>query len=590
MSGEHGAEEPREPRVEIFAAQGEQVLAAGGPLIDHATVAEDAPVMGERRLRDALDDRSATVFCVIGQRPHDPQAQRVAQGSQYVLERNLVAIRVSGDHGVHHTDRSIVCEQYQTGTTVRKMTNSSAGIVNLESLDGHVSPHSSRRWVALGALAMAQLVFSLDLNIVFVALPTIGMSLGFSDQTAQWVVSAYVVVAGGFLLLGGRAADLLGRRRTFIVALRIYAGSSLAGGFATSPATMIAARAAQGLGGALLLPSTLALINTLYGEGPARNRALAVWGGFGASGLTVGALLGGVLTELFGWPAVFFVNVPLAVAVVAVALWAIPPDAKATERRRFDLPGAVSVTIAATAFVFTLVQGPEVGWDHPSVVTAATLTAIFTVAFVRLEASSPDPLMPMRLWRSRHLVIGALITFVFMGTFGALPYFLTIHLQQQLGFTALQSGLAFLVPSVAIAAGTQIGGRLAGTLGLRRTLVIGFVVGIIGTIALAAGFGSGGYGPMVPGLLVSGLGQGVIWTAMFITSATGVPSHEQGVANGIATTALNLGSAIGLAVLVAVAGVLGDSVVVGGQWAVLISAGGMLAGLFAASALRGPRG
>lgn len=462
--------------------------------------------------------------------------------------------------------------------------------MTIRQLDSHPAATPSRPRVALGALAFAQLIFSLDLNIVFVALPSISESLGFSDQTRQWVVSAYVVVAGGFLLFGGRAADLLGRRRIFIVALLVYAGSSLAGGLATSPATIVAARAVQGLGGALLLPSTLALLSTLYAEGPARNRALAVWGGFGASGLTVGALLGGVLTELFGWPAVFFVNVPLAAGVVAVALWAIPRDAKPTARRRFDFPGAVSVTVAATAFVFALVQGPELGWDDPAVLTAATLALVFTIAFLRIEATIADPLMPKRLWQGRHLVVGVIIIFVFMGTFGTLPYFLTVQLQQGLGFTALQSGLAFLVPAVAIAIGTQIGGRLAGTLGLRRTLVIGFAVGILGTIALGVGFDSGGYGPMVPGLMISGLGQGVIWTAMFITSGTGVPAAEQGIANGIATTALNLGNAIGLAVLVAVAGLISNSVLVGGQWAVLISAGGMLAGLLAASALPRPRG
>ncbi|MER6810535.1 MFS transporter [Spirillospora sp. NPDC000708] len=459
------------------------------------------------------------------------------------------------------------------------------------------APDRRRTGGSLALLALAQLIFSLDLNIVYVALPDIGADLGFSGQTQQWVISAYVVLAGGFLLLGGRAADLLGRRRTFVAALTVYALSSLAGGLAGAPGVIIAARAVQGIGGALLLPSTLSLLNTLFEEGPRRNRALAVWGGAGASGLTIGALLGGVLTQAFGWPAVFFVNVPLAGLVAVAALFLIPDDRRGAvrERRRFDLPGALTVTGGATLLVFGLVQGPETGWTDPPIIGAFAAAAVLLAAFAVIEARGADPLMPFGLLRNRSLVVGVATTFVFMGTFGALPYFLTVLFQNVHGFSALETGLAFLVPSVAIATGTQLGERMVGRFGTRRTLVVGFAAGVAGTALLAAGFDvDAAFLTTVPGLVVSGVGQGLVWTAMWIAASTGVAPERQGVANGMASTALNLGNAIGLAVLTAVAnagtgGRTGDllraAIADGGRTAVLLAAAGMAAGMLVALAL-----
>ncbi|MFD5701087.1 MFS transporter [Streptomyces lasiicapitis] len=438
-------------------------------------------------------------------------------------------------------------------------------------------------------LALAQTVYSLDLNIVFVALPEIGADLGFPGQTQQLVVSAYVVFAGGFLLLGGRAADLLGRRRMFVLALALYAASSLAGGLANSAGVIITARAVQGIGGALLLPATLSLINNLFEEGQKRNRALAVWGGAGASGLTLGALLGGVLTERFGWPAVFYVNVPLAGLVALAALYVVPRDPARGERRRFDLPGALSVTAGSTLLVFGLVEGPELGWGDPLVVGAFAAAAVFLAAFAVIEARSADPLMPFRLFRNRSLTVGMTVTFVYMATFGVLPYFLTVLMQSVHGYSALRTGLAFLLPSVAIAAGTQLGERMVTRAGTRATLLTGFAIGVVGTAVLALGFDAdAGYGLLVPGLVVSGVGQGIVWTAMWIASATGTPAHEQGVANGIASTALNIGNAIGLAVFTVIADIgtegstgaaLRTATADGEFLVVLLTAAGMVAGL-----------
>ncbi|MGW0531815.1 MFS transporter [Streptomyces sp. NPDC003032] len=459
-------------------------------------------------------------------------------------------------------------------------------------------PGRSKPGMILALLALAQLTFALDLNIVFVALPDIGADLGFPGQTQQLVVSAYVVLAGGFLLLGGRAADLFGRRRVFVLALALYAASSLAGGLANSPAVIIAARAVQGVGGALLLPSTLSLLNTLFEEGPRRNRALAVWGGAGASGLTLGALLGGLLTESFGWPAVFYVNVPLAGLVALAALVVIPRDQPRTKGRRFDLPGALTVTGGSTLLVFALVEGPELGWGSPPVAGSAVLAVVLLVAFALIESRSADPLMPFRLFRNRSLTVGSTVTFLYMATFGTLPYFLTVLLQTVHGFSALETGLAFLVPSVAIAAGTQLGERMTTRLGIRTTLTGGFAVGVVGTAILAFGFDSDAtYAALLPGLVISGIGQGVVWTAMWIAAASGVAPQEQGIANGMASTALNIGNAIGLGVLIAIAdagtegkagAVLRAAVADGEFLVVLLAAAGMLLGLLAVLAL--PRG
>jgi len=457
-----------------------------------------------------------------------------------------------------------------------------------------VTPTRRLGW-SLALLALAQLIFSLDLNIVFVALPDIGAALGFTGQTQQWVVSAYVVFAGGFLLLGGRAADLLGRRRIFVLALSIYAVSSLAGGLAGSPLVIVIARAVQGIGGALLLPSTLSLINTLFEEGPRRNRALAVWGGAGASGLTVGALLGGILTQSFGWQAVFYVNVPLAGLVALAALAVIPRDPRQPARRRFDLPGALTATGGATLAVFVLVQGPELGWTAPAVLVCAVLAVALLVTFAVIESRSRDPLMPLGLFRNRSLSVGVSVTFLYMATFGTLPYFLTVLLQSVHQFSALQTGLAFLVPSIAIASGTQLGERLATKLGTRTTLLVGFAIGVVGTAVLAYGFSfDRGYAALVPGLIISGVGQGITWTAMWIAAAAGVAASQQGVASGMASTTLNIGNAIGLAVLIAIAnagtgGKQGDTLRAtladGGFTAVLIAAAGMVVGLLITLAL-----
>ncbi|CAM3347509.1 MFS transporter [Kibdelosporangium persicum] len=408
---------------------------------------------------------------------------------------------------------------------------------------------------ALALLAFAQLIISLDYNIVYVALPQIGSTLGFSAQTLQWVVSAYAVAFGGFLLLGGRAVDLFGPRRLFVLGLAVYAVASLAGGLATAPLPLVAARAAQGLGGALLFPATLALVSTGFAEGRERNRAYAVWGTAGGSGMILGSLLGGVLTDAFGWTAVFFVNVPLAGAAALLALPLIPRRTARRTGRRFDVAGALTATAGSALLVFALVQAPESGWTALPVLAAAVAGVLFLAAFAVIEVRSADPLLPLKLLRRRDLGTGALVTFLYMGTFGTLLYFLTVYFQVVHGYDALRTGLAFLVPMAAIVAGSQLGGRLATARGPRTAMIASLVVGGLGTLLVGVSLSTGGsYLALLPGLIVLGIGQGAGYTLMFGAATAATPADQQGVASAVASTTQQVGGAVGLAVLVAVAG------------------------------------
>jgi EmrB/QacA subfamily drug resistance transporter len=406
----------------------------------------------------------------------------------------------------------------------------------------------------LALLAFAQFISAIDYNIVYVALPEIGRKVGFDAHSLQWVVSGYAVAFGGFLLLGGRAADILGRRRMFATALALYGLSSLAGGLATDPALLVAARAVQGLGGALLLPATLSLIATTFTEGAARNRALAIWGGAGAVGLALGSLLGGILTNYFGWEAVFYVNVPLALGAAAAAFTIIPKDASRERGRSFDLAGSLTATIGFTALVLAIVQGPQAGWTSAQTIVTLLAGVLFIGLFLLIEARSTHPLMPLRLFGNRSLVAAMGITFVFMGTFGAQYYFFTVYLQNVRGYGALATGLAFLPSALVGMIGTKASEKLLGTIGTRATIISGLLLGACGMTALALGMSpAGGYPALLPGVILLSLGQGLAWTAMFVAAGTGVDAHHQGIASAMASTTQQIGSAVGLATLVAIA-------------------------------------
>ncbi|RVD62465.1 MFS transporter, partial [Mesorhizobium sp. M7A.F.Ca.ET.027.03.2.1] len=289
------------------------------------------------------------------------------------------------------------------------------------------------RWsgLRLALLAFAQFIIAIDYNIVYVALPDIGREVGFTPQSLQWVVSAYAVAFGGFLLLGGRAADRLGPRRMFILALVLYGVSSFAGGFAPDALTLVVARAVQGLGGALLFPATLALINTSFAEGAERNRALAVWGATGSGGLAAGAIIGGVLTNGWGWQAVFFFTVPLALgaALVAAPVLLAPDPVNSGQRRSFDLPGALVVTAAATLLVFGLASGPEVGWNTVRSTGSLAIGVLLLCAFILIERRVRDPLAPLRLFANRSLVTAMAVSFFHHMALSSGYYILTTYFQ-----------------------------------------------------------------------------------------------------------------------------------------------------------------
>ncbi|MER7077704.1 drug resistance transporter, EmrB/QacA subfamily [Saccharopolyspora kobensis] len=445
---------------------------------------------------------------------------------------------------------------------------------------------------ALALLAFSSLITSLDFTIIYVALPDIARDVGFSAHTTQWVVSAYAIFFGGLLLLGGRSADLLGRRRMFVLGMVLFGAASLLGGFATTTTALIAARAIQGIGAAVLFPATLSLVNTMFQEGEQRIRALAVWAGAGAGGLSLGALLGGVLTSAFGWQAVFLVNVPLVIAGTAAAFLVLRADGP-RDRGRFDVPGAVTGTAGTTLLVFTVAQGPETGWTSAPVLIGGVLAVVLLVAFLVIEARSAGPLMPLRLARELGPVLA--VIFVFGGTMQNVVYFLTLFLQNVWRYSALVTGLVFLSLSVVIATANFTAERLMVRIGIRTTLISGLLLGAVGSALLAAGMvADGSYWTILAGILVYGAGMGTVFPTVFAAAGTGVAEREQGSAGGLANTALQVGTGVGLAVLVGIAnagsaGLDGEALRIatadGLRTTVVVSAALTLLGLLAAVAL-----
>ncbi|MGP3974268.1 MFS transporter [Streptomyces sp. 8N114] len=414
-------------------------------------------------------------------------------------------------------------------------------------------PRLRRPGWSLALLSLGHLIISLDFTIIYVALPDIAADVGFTPHTLQWVVTAYAVLYGGFLLLGGRLSDLLGRRRMFVLGMALYGISSLLGGLATSPGVLLAARGLQGLAGAVLFPAVLALVNTAFAEGRERNRALTIWAMAGAGGLTAGSLAGGVLTQALGWQAVFYVNVPLAAVGIAGAFALLPADGRAT-RGSIDIPGTLTGTGGVTLLIYAVVHGSEAGWTQAEVLVAAALAVLLLAGFVRLQARGRNPLMPLRLFRNRSLSGAVVVILLFGLTMNAVPYFLTLYYQDVLGFSALETGLAFLGSTLSITAGSFLSERLIQRLGTRGTLLIGIVVNAVGAALLAPGLRvDGSVLTTLAGVLVVGLGMGATYTAMWNAAGTGVAEHEQGLASGVASTALQIGTAAGLALLVAVA-------------------------------------
>ncbi|WP_028067810.1 MFS transporter [Solirubrobacter soli] len=405
---------------------------------------------------------------------------------------------------------------------------------------------NTRKWWALALLATAQFVVVLDASVVNVALPSIGRDLGLSQEGLAWLVNAYVLAFGGFLLLGGRMADLLGRRKVFMAGFAIFALASFAGGLASSGGMLIAARALQGLGAAILSPAALSLVTTTFAEGAERNKALGVWGAVAAGGGAAGSLLGGVITQTLGWEWVLWINTPIGIAAAALAPALLHESKSTTATRSFDALGALTVTGGLVALVYGVIDGVQ-----PEFVA---LAAGLLVAFVITESRTANPLVPLSVFRSRSLT-GATATGVLMG--GALVglfFFATLYLQQVLHYGPLKAGLAYLPLALTIGASAGIASSLATKLGPKPVLVSGLVVQAAGLYWFSHVSADGSFlGDVLFPSLVVALGMGLAFVPLTIAAMSGVSENESGLASGLMSTAQQIGQAVGLAVLTGVA-------------------------------------
>jgi EmrB/QacA subfamily drug resistance transporter len=409
-------------------------------------------------------------------------------------------------------------------------------------------------WLALIVVCFGQFMVVLDATIVNVALPAIQNDLGFSDSSLPWVVNAYTLLFGGFLLLGGRAADLLGRRSLFLAGVALFSIASLANGLATSETQLIVGRAIQGLGGAMLSPAALSVITTSFGEGAARTKALSIWAGVAAGGGAVGLLLGGFLVETLSWEWIFFVNVPVGIAITVAALKWVPNSRQEGAMRHFDLAGAATVTGGLIAIVYAIVESSTWGWGSPRQLGLAAFGLILLGAFVAIERRSPAPLVRLDLFRLRSLATGNGVFLLVAGGLFAMFFFASLYLQKVLGYSPLTTGLAFLPVTAGIAIGATIAEKAIARIGLRPVLLTGMLLAAIGLAVLAATTKvDGHYLGVLGGLLPMSIGMGATFVSLTLVATTNVEERDAGLASGIFNTSQQIGGALGLAVLASIA-------------------------------------
>jgi EmrB/QacA subfamily drug resistance transporter len=411
-----------------------------------------------------------------------------------------------------------------------------------------------RRWLALALLAAAQFIVVLDASIVNVALPSIGRDLHFAQENLSWVINAYTLFYGGFLLIGGRLADLLGRRTIFVSGLVVFALASLAGGLAQSDLWLIIARAVQGLGAALLSPAALSILTTTFAEGAERNKALGVWGAVAGSGGAAGVLLGGVLTDALSWEWVLFVNVPIGLGVAALAPMLVANSRSDAEHRTFDIAGAVSVTAGLSLLVYALVDAESAGWGSTQTIGLLAAAFVLLGAFLVIEARTRGPLLPLGIFRLRTLTasngVGLLIGMSLFSMF----FFLSLYMQQVLGYDALKSGLSYLPLALMIIGSAGAASQLTTRLGFKPVLMGGMLLVAIGLVWLSQVPVDGTYladllGPMI----VVGAGLGFAFVPVTIGAVAGTKAHEAGLASGLINTSQQVGGALGVALLSTIA-------------------------------------
>jgi EmrB/QacA subfamily drug resistance transporter len=461
--------------------------------------------------------------------------------------------------------------------------------------------HDPRRWWALALLGTAFFMVILDGTIVFVALPTIQDALGLSTSALQWVMSAYLLCFGGLLLLGGRTGDLLGRRRVFMLGVALFAASSLVCGFASSEATLIAARAVQGVSAAVMAPTALALLMTVFPEGPERNKALGIWGGIGGIGATAGLLIGGPVTEFLGWEWIFFINAPVGLTLLALTPRLLRESVDPDCVRRFDVAGAVTVTGALLLLVYAIAEAPDAGWVSVQTVGLFAVAAVLLLAFVRVEMRSPNPLVPLRIFRSRSLVGGNLVLLSAGMCIDGMLLIITLYAQEVLRYSTIQFGLMTAVMTVMSVVGAYTAQAVVTKVGPRAVGAIGMALIASACVVLTQISVGGSYlNDIFLGMLVFGAGLGSAFVAAQIAALAGVREEESGLAAGLVDSSFNMGGALGLAILSTVAITaagdgLGVSVqsdgnaVEGFQTAFVVAAGFAVVGALVAMSLFGGR-
>jgi EmrB/QacA subfamily drug resistance transporter len=408
--------------------------------------------------------------------------------------------------------------------------------------------------LALALLAMTQFVVVLDAAIVNVALPSIGKALDFSQDNLAWVVNAYTLTFGGFLLLGGRLADLLGRRRMFMYGLVLFSLASLLGGFAQSDIWLVIARGAQGLGAAIVSPAALSIITNTFAEGAERNKALGVWGAVAGSGGAAGVLLGGILTEYAGWEWVLFVNTPIGIAAALLAPRLLDESRDEVEHRSFDVVGAISVTAGLVLLVYALLDAPQKGWGSTQTIVLAIVAVVILAGFVLWERGRRAPLVPFSIFRLQTLRGANVVSLLVAMSLFSMFFFISLYMQQVLGYDALKAGLSYLPLAGTIIISAGVASALVTRIGFKITLIAGMTFVTGGLLWFAQVPPNGSYvsdllGPM----LLAAVGLGFAFVPVTIAAVTGIRPDQAGLASGLVNTSQQVGGALGLAILVAIA-------------------------------------
>ena len=404
-------------------------------------------------------------------------------------------------------------------------------------------------------VAVAQFMVILDASIVNVALPTIKRDVGFSEQSLSWILNAYTLLFGGFLLLGGRAADRLGRRRLFMAGIALFATASLVCGISQSEGELLIARACQGLGGAMVSPAALSIILTTFAEGTARNRALSVWGAISGAGGAVGLLLGGLLVQALSWRWVFFVNIPIGAMVLALAPRIVPESRASTgPKGGYDVQGALTITLGTMALVFTLIKAESWGWTSGRTIGGFVVAAVLIAAFLLVERRQEDPLVPLRIFRNRNLAAADATLLVTVAALFGMFFFLTLYMQQVLGFSALKTGVAYMPLSVTLIAASAVASKLVDRFGPKPVLATGLLVATCGFLLLTRVTGHGDYASHVlPSMIILAAGMGCAFVPVTIAGTSGVAPDDSGLASGLLNTTQQVGGSLGLAILSSVA-------------------------------------